>query len=103
MTSLTALANKGRFELTRRPLLGGVFSFSFIYPGFEPKVALTVAVSLPIISLWANTLGVALPLLAQRLRLNPAVTAAPLMTTIVDATGLLIYFFIAKYIIGDDM
>ena len=51
--------------------------------------------------MWANTLGVALPLLAQKLRLNPAVTAAPLMTTIVDATGLLIYFFIAKYIIGD--
>jgi len=35
-------------------------------------------------------------------RLNPAVTAAPLMTTIVDATGLLIYFFIAQYIIGDN-
>ena len=56
-----------------------------------------------IISLWANVLWVALPLVAQKLRLNPAVTAAPLMTTIVDATGLLIYFFIAKYIIGSDL
>ena len=101
---LMATAKEGLAGTLMGCMLGcGVFSFSFIYPGFEPKVALTVAVSLPIISLWANTLGVALPLLAQRLRLNPAVTAAPLMTTIVDATGLLIYFFIAKYIIGDDM
>ena len=127
-----ALAKEGLSGTLMGCMLGcGIFSFSFMYPGFEPKVALTVAVSLPvsskkvmrenmknlmlrlfcfskkkknqIISLWANVLGVALPLVAQKLRLNPAVTAAPLMTTIVDATGLLIYFFIAKYIIGSDL
>ena len=98
---LVALAKEGLAGTLMGCLLGcGVFSFSFLYPGFEPKVALTVAVSPPIISLWANVLGVGLPLLAQKLRLNPAVTAAPLMTTIVDATGLCIYFFVAQYIIG---
>ena len=52
------------------------------------NVGVVVCISLPLVSLWANLLGAALPLLAARLRRNPAVTSAPLMTTIIDSTGL---------------
>jgi Mg/Co/Ni transporter MgtE len=51
-----------------------------------------------IVSLWANLLGGVFPLISQRLGFNPAITSAPLMTTVVDSSGLLIYFFIAKLI-----
>merc|ERR1712106_1094523 len=60
-------------------------------------VGVVVCISLPLVSLWANFLGSALPLLAVRLRKNPAVTSAPLMTTIIDSTGLLIYFYVAMF------
>ncbi len=53
---------------------------------------------LQIVSCWANFLGGVFPLLSVKLGLNPAVTSAPLMTTVVDSTGLIIYFFIAKLI-----
>jgi len=61
------------------------------------NVGVVVCISLPLVSLWANFLGAALPLLAARLRRNPAVTSAPLMTTIIDSTGLLIYFYVAAF------
>ena len=38
--------------------------------------------------------------MAERLRLDPAVTSVPFMTTIVDSTGLVIYFYIAKAMLG---
>lgn len=48
---LMALSKEGLSGTLMGCLLGcGVFSFSFLYPGFEPKVALTVAVSLPVSS-----------------------------------------------------
>jgi magnesium transporter len=39
-------------------------------------------------------------MLAQRLGIDPAVLSAPLITTLVDATGLVIYFQIAKLVLG---
>jgi Mg/Co/Ni transporter MgtE len=50
-----------------------------------------------LVSLWANGLGALLTLLADRLKFDPAVTSVPFMTTIVDSTGLVIYFYIAKW------
>ena len=41
-----------------------------------------------------------LPLLAARAGFNPALTSAPLMTTIIDSSGLLIYFFVAQLYLG---
>ena len=63
-------------------------------------VGVVVAISLPLVSLWANLLGGALPLLAARLGSNPALTSAPLMTTIIDSSGLLIYFYVAQLYLG---
>ncbi len=66
--------------------------------GFE--VSLTVGVALPCIVLWAATVGSVLPLAAKRAGVDPAVMSAPFITTFVDATGLVIYFEIARRILN---
>lgn len=63
-------------------------------------LAITVAVSLSAIVVWAAIIGASLPLIAHRLRIDPAVVSGPAMSTLVDATGLVIYFLIARAIMG---
>jgi magnesium transporter len=48
----------------------------------------------------AKTIGSVLPILAKRLKIDPAIMSAPLLTTIVDALSLVIYFSFAKLIFG---
>ena len=66
----------------------------------DSRLALTVSASILGIVLWATVIGSLLPLLAARLRIDPAVVSGPVMTTILDATGLLIYFTIAQVVLG---
>jgi magnesium transporter len=66
----------------------------------DPALALTVSTSILGIVLWANGIGAVLPLLAARLRIDPTVVSGPVMSTVVDATGLFIYFTIARVILG---
>ncbi len=47
------------------------------------------------ICVWANGVGALVPLLARRFNIDPAVVSAPLISTLVDATGLLIFYSIA--------
>jgi magnesium transporter len=68
--------------------------------GSSQGLALTVSVSILVIVIWANTLGALLPLLAARLKIDPTVVSGPVMSTLVDATGLFIYFTIAGLVIG---
>jgi len=68
--------------------------------GTSLAVGLTVAASLCTLVVWANLMGVVLPLFASRLRIDPTVISGPVMSTLVDATGLLIYFSLARLIIG---
>ena len=68
--------------------------------GTNGAVAAAVGLALLMIVLWANIVGSVLPLLASRLRIDPAIISGPFMSTLVDATGLLIYMFIAKLILG---
>ncbi|ARQ68938.1 magnesium transporter [Streptomyces marincola] len=63
-------------------------------------VASVVALTLVVICAWASTVGGTMPLLAKKLRIDPAVVSAPMVTTLVDATGLVIYFSTAKLILG---
>jgi magnesium transporter len=63
-------------------------------------LALTVAAALFAIVLWANAIGAILPPLASKLKVDPAVISGPVMSTLVDATGLIIYFTLARWIIG---
>lgn len=63
-------------------------------------VAAVVCITLVAAVVVANIVGSSLPVLAKRLGLDPTVTASPLITTIVDAVALIIYFNIAKLILG---
>ena len=66
--------------------------------GSPVSLGMTVGISLMAIVLWSAIIGAALPILASRLRIDPAVVSGPAMSTLVDATGLVIYFFIARWI-----
>lgn len=70
---------------------------------FEPQVPLLVAftVSITLIStvVMAKVIGGLLPILAKKLKLDPAIMAGPLITTIVDAMSLIVYFNIAQTIL----
>ncbi|WP_017972659.1 magnesium transporter [Actinopolyspora halophila] len=63
-------------------------------------VAATLAVSLIAVCAWAAMIGATMPLLAKRANIDPAVISTPLVTTLVDATGLIIYFMMAKAFLG---
>ena len=56
---------------------------------------LVVVLSLVLTVILAKTIGCTLPMLAKRMNLDPAIMAAPLITTIVDACSLMIYFRLA--------
>lgn len=68
--------------------------------GVAMPLALAVAASIFAIVIWANGVGAILPLLAVRVGIDPAIVSGPFMSTLVDATGLFIYFTIAKLILG---
>jgi len=63
-------------------------------------VSAVVCTTLLAVVLAANLVGSSLPVLAKRLGFDPAVMASPLITTIVDAIALTVYFNIAKLILG---
>ncbi|MGQ9598007.1 MAG: magnesium transporter [Anaerolineae bacterium] len=91
-------------ELRVGLLLGlGMAVFAFIRAltwGSTGDLALTVALAILAIVVWANGLGSVLPLLAARFRIDPAIVSGPVMSTLVDATGLFIYFSVAAAILG---
>jgi magnesium transporter len=68
--------------------------------GSTAPLALTVGISILAICTWANAVGATIPMLATSLKIDPTVMSAPLIATLVDATGLFIYFVIAKSILG---
>ena len=69
------------------------------YPGQE-MVALTVSISVLLTVILAKAVGGVLPILAKICHFDPAIMASPLITTIVDAFALVIYFNIAKALIA---
>ncbi|MCG3212455.1 MAG: Magnesium transporter MgtE [Anaerolineae bacterium] len=91
-------------ELRVGLLLGlGMSLFAFVRAltwGTDDRLALTVAIAIFTIVIWANALGALLPILAARLRIDPTVVSGPVMSTLVDATGLFIYFTMARLILG---
>jgi magnesium transporter len=91
-------------EITGGLLLGvllGVVGFGLtLLLGNTLAVALVVSLTIVAICTWANVMGALVPLIVQRLGLDPALVSAPLITTLVDATGLTIYMLIAKLVLG---
>ncbi len=74
-----------------RLMIFGTGSFSII---------MTIILSLFATVITAKTIGGLLPIAANALRLDPAIMAAPLITTIVDAVSLIIYFNLAARLLG---
>jgi magnesium transporter len=73
--------------------------FWSIYGPHWLLVGLTVAVSLVGVVLWGTLSGSLLPLLLRRLGFDPATSSAPFVATLVDVTGLVIYFSVAMVIL----
>lgn len=64
--------------------------------GVGIEVGLTVAVSAAAIVIWSSLIASILPLLLRRIGIDPAVVSGPMIATIVDGTGLIIYFQVAR-------
>lgn len=63
-------------------------------------VSITVSLTLIITVMLAKMVGGVLPLVAKKLKLDPAIMAGPLITTIVDSLALIVYFSIATLLLG---
>jgi magnesium transporter len=81
-------------------LVGSVAFGRALLWGAHMPLAITVAITVLTICTWSTTVGSLIPIAAERFGVDPAVLSAPLITTLVDATGLIIYFRIAKVILG---
>lgn len=68
-----------------------------IYGDHFMRIALAVGFSLVGVVLWGTLSGSMLPLLLKKLGADPAVSSAPFVATLVDVTGLLIYFSAAYF------
>lgn len=64
-----------------------------------PQIALIVASSMVVIVLVGSLIGMSLPFLLSRLKLDPATASGPLITSIADAAGVLVYFGIATQVL----
>ncbi len=64
------------------------------------RISITVCGSLFFTVIIAKVVGSLLPIIAKKLKLDPAIMASPLITTIVDAFALMIYFTFAKLLLG---
>jgi magnesium transporter len=73
-------------------------AFSDIYGPHWGLVGLTVGVALVGIVLWGSLMGSMLPLIIKRCGFDPATSSAPFVATLVDVTGLIIYFTVALLI-----
>lgn len=79
--------------------LGIIGYFRAMIMGEQIDIGYVVALSALLIVLWSSFVSAALPLLLHRMKVDPAVVSGPLITTLVDGTGLFIYFNIAKIIL----
>jgi magnesium transporter len=88
-------------ELRVGVMLGGLVGLLALGPVtllYDWRLAATVALTLVSICTLATMVGSMLPIVAGRLGLDPAVVSAPFVTTLVDASGLIVYFLYARAI-----
>lgn len=76
-------------------VLGGVIT-AVIY---EPNIGLVIGLTLLAVCAMAATIGGVMPIIARALKVDPAVFSNPFITTFVDASGLIVYFVIARTIL----
>ena len=70
--------------------------FTQIYGPHWVMIGLAIGFSLMGVVIWGNLIGSSFPLVLKRLGMDPAVSSAPFVATVVDITGLVIYFTIAS-------
>ncbi len=66
-------------------------------------IAMTVSLTLVVTVIIAKSLGCILPMLAKRLKLDPALMASPMLTTITDAASILVFFMFVMVFLGDKL
>jgi magnesium transporter len=81
-------------------LIGAIAFGRALLWGAHLPLAWTVSLTVLAICTWSTTVGSIIPIAAERLGVDSAVLSAPLIATLVDATGLIIYFRVAKVILG---
>jgi magnesium transporter len=80
-------------------MLGPIgFLFAWLVMGSPLAFSCVIALTILGICVWANTVGSMVPMLARWWGIDPAVVSAPLISTMVDATGLLIFYKVAELI-----
>lgn len=77
-----------------------ISQFSTAIESYLTLIALTVGISLVGIVLWGNIAGSMLPFILKKFGIDPATSSAPLVSTLVDVTGLMIYFTVALFILS---
>jgi len=79
----------------------GIVNFVRVYLMYDKNIQLsfTITASLFLTVIIAKSVGCTLPMIAKRLKIDPAIMASPLITTIVDAASLLVYFSFASTIL----
>lgn len=65
-----------------------------------PDIAIVIALSMVVIVIVGSMIGMLLPFILSRFNMDPATASTPLVTSIADATGVLIYFSITKAVLG---
>ena len=76
-----------------------LFAFVWVYEG-KIDTALAIAVSLVVVIIMAGLIGTFVPLFLDKRGIDPAIATGPFITTSNDIFGILIYFLIAKLILG---
>ncbi len=84
------------FEIVQLPAKCKVFH----PPVDRYSLSLVIALAVATICLWGTLVGSMLPLIFQRLGVDPGIASNPFVATFVDVTGIVIYFSIAKYLLG---
>jgi magnesium transporter len=70
---------------------------------YSVPIGAVIALTLVFVCTWASFAGGMLPLIAKRIGIDPAVVSTPLIATLVDATGLVIYFLVAYAVLSDQL
>ncbi|WP_293694859.1 magnesium transporter [uncultured Agrococcus sp.] len=95
---LRVLAREFGVGLSLGSLLG-ILGGSITALIYEPRIGLVIGLTLLAVCSMAATIGGIMPMVARALRVDPAVFSNPFITTFVDATGLVVYFLIAKLVL----
>jgi magnesium transporter len=75
------------------------FFRTYLFSGVGVTVSLTISITLLVVVIIAKVVGGILPIAAKKVKLDPAIMAGPLITTIVDALSLMVYFSVAAWLL----